>query len=139
MTDSQSEPVPRPAATKAAPVRLQTVVYSMALALMIGWILHIGASVLVPMVLALMLSYVVAGVSRLIGTVPVVGKLVPPGLRYLASALLIGYVAVQMVILFTTNMLAFAVREFGLPPGLNFSTSSARSCGTQLGSDRFSR
>ena len=110
MTDSQSEPVPRPATTKAAPVRLQTVVYSMALALMIGWILHIGASVLVPMVLALMLSYVVAGVSRLIGTVPVVGKLVPPGLRYLASALLIGYVAVQMVILFTTNMLAFAVR-----------------------------
>lgn len=110
MTDSQSEPVLRPAVTKAAPVRLQTVVYSAALAIMIGWILHIGASVLVPMVLALMLSYVVAGVSRLIGTVPVVRKFIPPGLRYLASAILIGYVAAQMLILFTTNMLAFAVR-----------------------------
>lgn len=110
MSDSATEPEGRVATTKAAPIRLQTVVQSVALALMIGWILHLGSSVLVPMVLALMLTYVVAGLSRLIETIPGVGRLIPSWLSVLVSALMIGYAVVQMLILFSTNILAFAVR-----------------------------
>lgn len=107
-------PTPLPDGNETAPpvepVKLQTLVHGLALALMLGWVLHVGAGVLVPMVLALMLSYVVVGVARLIRSVPALGRMIPPGLSILLSALLIGYGVTQLMVLFASNMLAFGAR-----------------------------
>jgi len=94
----------------AARASLQALVHGVALALMIGWILHIGSVVLVPMVLALMLSYVVFGVSRLMGAVPVVGPLIPAGLRHAIAAILICVGLFELLLLFTGNLAVFALR-----------------------------
>lgn len=91
-------------------VPLSNIVHGVALALMLGWILHLGAGVLVPMVLALMLAYVVAGLSRLTGAMPLVGRYIPKGLRYVLAVLIIGFFLVQLVTLFATNLSAFAAR-----------------------------
>ncbi len=103
--------LPDPNAPEGAePIRLQVLVQALALALMLGWLLVIGRPVLVPMVLALMLSYVVVGVARLIRAVPALGRIVPPGLSILMSALVIFYGVTQLILLFASNMLAFGAR-----------------------------
>lgn len=111
MPDLLPEGAAMPTAVAADPIKLQTVVHSVALAIMLGWILHIGASVLVPMVLALMLSYVVVGLSRLINAVPGVGAWLPSWLSVLLSTVLIGHGIVQLVILFAANVAAFGAQS----------------------------
>ena len=92
------------------PVTLQTLVYALALALMLGWLLYMGSAVLVPMVLGLMLTYLVLGVSRLIGRIPGIGRRIRPGWRHVLSALVIGYGLMQVVFLFAGSIASFAAR-----------------------------
>lgn len=101
---------PLASAPATAPPSLQNVVHSVALVLMLGWILHLGSGVLVPMVLALMLSYVVMGVSRVIGAIPGLGRVLPHGLRHGFAACLIGIVLFEAALLFATNIAALAGR-----------------------------
>jgi AI-2 transport protein TqsA len=108
MTDHPSDRAGRDVVQAVVP--LSNIVHGVALALMLGWILHLGAGVLVPMVLALMLAYVVAGLSRLTGAMPLVGRYFPKGLRYGLAVLIIGYCLMQLVALFAANLAGFAAR-----------------------------
>ncbi|MFO1398766.1 MAG: AI-2E family transporter [Burkholderiales bacterium] len=77
--------------------RLQTAVYAAALLLMTGWVLHIGREVFVPIVLAGLVVYVILGLTRLVGTLPVIGPLLPPRLRF-ALAILLALSAVAGIV-----------------------------------------
>lgn len=68
--------------------RLQEAVYGGALLLMTGWILHVGRDVFVPIVLAGLVVYVILGLTRLVGTLPVLGPLLTPRLRFALAILL---------------------------------------------------
>lgn len=92
------------------PMSLQTMVHALALALMLGWLLYMGSAVLVPMVLGVMVTYLVLGVSSLIGRIPGLGAWISPGWRHLGSALLIGYGLFQVLLLFAGSIASFTAR-----------------------------
>lgn len=64
-------------------------VYGVALTLMIGWILVIGRSVILPVVAGIIVAYVILGLAELIGRIPVIGTRVPGGARYSLAMLII--------------------------------------------------
>lgn len=70
--------------------RFQTLVYGAVLALIVGWVLYVGKDVFVPIVFSILVVYVIAGLTRLLGTVPFLGKMLPPWVRYTLSLLAIG-------------------------------------------------
>lgn len=77
----------------------------------VGWLLHVGADILVPLVLAVMLVYVIDGVARLLGSVPVVGRTLPPALRHalsIAVILALGAYAARMLVASLGAVLALA-------------------------------
>lgn len=78
-------------------------VLGVALALMIGWILIIGRSVILPVVASVIVAYVVLGLSELIGRIPGLRQL-PVGVRYLVAIVAIGFVLVEMFSLLVTNI-----------------------------------
>lgn len=61
-------------------LKLRDITYLTALAIMIGWILYIGQSVLLPVLIAIIALYVLSNLTRRLGRVPVLGQL-PEGLR----------------------------------------------------------
>jgi predicted PurR-regulated permease PerM len=99
-----------PVETPVTQVSLQNLVLGVALALMVGWFLHVAAEVLVPMVLALMIAYVVSAIAALTGAIPLVGARLPTGLRYTLAALLIGYGLIQLVTILAANLVVFAAK-----------------------------
>ncbi len=78
-------------------------VLGVALALMIGWILVIGRSVILPVVASVIVAYVVLGLSELIGRVPGLRRL-PAGVRYLVAIVAIGLVLAEMFSLLVSNV-----------------------------------
>ncbi|MBX3724747.1 MAG: AI-2E family transporter [Xanthomonadales bacterium] len=71
--------------------RLLGVVLATVLAVIIGWVLYIGKAVLVPIVFAVLLSYVILGLARLLQRVPLLGAWVP-------RTLLVGFSVLAMVL-----------------------------------------
>jgi AI-2 transport protein TqsA len=69
--------------------RLQTQVHAVALAVLIGWILHVGRDVLVPVAYSALIVYVVLGMTRQLGRIPGVGPRLPAAARYGVSAAVI--------------------------------------------------
>lgn len=57
--------------------RFQTLVYGTAIALMIGWVFYIGRDVFVPIMFSVFVVYVILGLARLIGKVPLLGPALP--------------------------------------------------------------
>lgn len=104
--DSPQTPGPR---LVAAP-GLGAVVHALALVLMLGWILHLGRGLFVPMVSSVLVVYVIVGLSRLTRMVPVLGHRVPLGIHYLVATLVIGALLVELVAVFTANLGALAAR-----------------------------
>ena len=90
--------------------RLRDAVYGVALMLMLGWILFIGRAVFVPMVSAILVVYVVAGVARLTLRVPYVGRVVPIRLHYLFAGVVISYGLLELVGAITANLTALVAR-----------------------------
>jgi AI-2 transport protein TqsA len=82
----------------------RNLVYGVALALMIGYVLHVGRGIIVPVVASVLVVYVVLGLVRLFDRVPAVGPLVPGPLRYLASVLIIGVVLFSAISLLINNL-----------------------------------
>jgi predicted PurR-regulated permease PerM len=70
--------------------RLQTFVYGIAAALMIGWVCHVGRDVFVPIMFGIFVVYVIFGVARLIQGIPVLGAKLPQPIVLMLSVLLIG-------------------------------------------------
>ncbi|WP_347268863.1 AI-2E family transporter [Paracoccus sp. (in: a-proteobacteria)] len=61
--------------------------HGVGLALMIGWILAIGQSIILPVVMSIIIAYVVLGLAELIGRAPGLGA-TPVGLRQILAAAL---------------------------------------------------
>ncbi len=58
-------------------LRLQSLVYSALLAVIVGWVLHIGKDVRIPVVFGAVVVYVIVGVTHALGRAPVVGRALP--------------------------------------------------------------
>jgi len=68
---------------------LQTLVYGIALAVLIGWVLYVARDVLKPVAYSAILVYVVLGMTRQMERIPLLGSRLPPALRYVVSAAVI--------------------------------------------------
>jgi len=81
--------------------RFQSLVSGAVLAVIIGWVLYIGKEVFVPIIFGALVVYVIVGLTRLLGRIPVIGRILPPRLRSVLSVLVIawGLVAVANLIL----------------------------------------
>ena len=90
---------------------LRTAVYLTVLVLGVGWLLHVGTDILVPLVLAVMLLYVIDGVARLLASVPGLDRYVPSAvIRALSIAVILalGVYAAQMLVASLGAVLALA-------------------------------
>lgn len=84
--------------------RFQALVYGSALALIIGWVLYIGKDVFIPIVFGILVIYVVVGLARLLGRVPLLDRVLPLQSRYSLSVLLIAFGLVGVVYLVIANI-----------------------------------
>lgn len=84
--------------------RLQSVFYGIALAVVVGWVLHVGKSVFVPIVFSVLIAYVVVGLARLQQSIPGIGPHMPAWLAYTLSILGIGLVLAAGVTLISMNV-----------------------------------
>ena len=69
--------------------------------MVIGWVLHIGKDVFVPIIFGALVVYVIVGLTRLLGRIPVIGRILPPRIRSALSVVVIacGLVAIANLIL----------------------------------------
>lgn len=80
---------------------LQTLMRGTVLAVLAGWVLHVGRDVLVPVAFSTVLAYIVLGLTRQMSRIPLVGPHLPTGVRYvLATLVILGAVwAVALLVL----------------------------------------
>lgn len=65
--------------------RFRNLVLGVALALMVGWLLYVSRSIVIPIVAAVIIAYILVAVARRLGRLPVVGHLLPGWLRQLTA------------------------------------------------------
>lgn len=70
-------------------VRLQSLVHGAVLALVIGWVLHVGKDVLLPIVFSVLVVYVIVGTTRLVARIPAVGHRLPTSVQYSVALVVI--------------------------------------------------
>ena len=90
--------------------RFNNFVYGVALTLMLGYILFIGRPIFVPVVTSILIVYVIIGVSRLSGFIPVVGKRIPIHVRYILAAIVITALLMELSALFVGNLATIVTR-----------------------------
>lgn len=93
--------------------RLQASVCVVVLLLIVGWVLYIGRTVFVPIVLGVIAVYVIVGFTRLLERIPFVGARLPTQLRYALSVFVIAaaiFLAVDMVVANYDGLVALAPR-----------------------------
>ncbi len=61
--------------------RFQAIVHGAILALIVGWVLHVGRDVLVPLAFGVLAGYVIFGLTQLLLRLPVVGPRMPVQVR----------------------------------------------------------
>ena len=91
--------------------RFQALVLGAILALITGWVLYVGKDVFVPIVFSILVVYVIVGLTRLLGSVPLLGKLLPLWARRALSVLLIALGLAEgayLIIANRNNVLALA-------------------------------
>ena len=84
--------------------RFRNLVYGMALAIMIGWILYIGRNVFVPVIASVIVAYIVVALARRMQQLPVIGPLMPGPVRFLISLLVIAFIITAFVLLIIQNI-----------------------------------
>jgi AI-2 transport protein TqsA len=82
----------------------RNLVYGVALALMIGYVLFVGRGIIVPVVASVLVVYVIIGLARFIDRLPVIGPLVPGPLRYLISIIVIAIILSGLISLLINNL-----------------------------------
>ena len=94
--------------------RFRALVYGAILALIIGWVLFIGKSVFVPIVFGILVVYVIVGLTRLLGRLPFLGRVLPLKLRHAVSVLVIlsGLMGVTLVLVANTDGIAARAPEY---------------------------
>ncbi len=113
--------------------RLQALVLGTVLMVIIGWLLYIGQTILVPAVLGALIVYVIVGLAHALGRLPAVGAVLPVRLRYVVSVALIGLAFVMLAYLIMANK----ERALTLAPQYQESLlASIQSIAVQLGIER---
>ncbi len=82
----------------------RSVVLGAVLAAVVGWVLHVGKAVFVPIVFSVLIVYVITGLARLMESIPAVGPRLPVQLRYFLSICAIGLVLAAGVSLVISNV-----------------------------------
>ena len=95
---------PDPGAHAPQHLRLEAFVYGTVLALIVGWVLYIGKGIFAPIVMAMLVVFVIVGLTRQLARIPVVGAVLPLQLRYALAVVvsvgaltLIAYIAIDNV------------------------------------------
>jgi len=83
--------------------RFQAIVHGAILALIVGWVLHVGRDVLVPLAFGVLVAYVIFGLSQLLRRVPILGRRMPVQVRNAASVLVISSGLVGILYLLVAN------------------------------------
>lgn len=83
--------------------RLRALVYGCVLLLILGWVLYIGQTVLIPAVMGAVVVYIVVGLAHVAGRLPGVGRWLPLQVRYLFSLAVIGLALFLLVYLVMAN------------------------------------
>ncbi|MCU0924055.1 MAG: AI-2E family transporter [Burkholderiaceae bacterium] len=83
--------------------RLLALVLGTVFLLIVGWLLYIGQTILVPAVLGAVIVYVIVGLAHVLGRLPAVGPVLPLRLRYLVSMLVIGLAFFLLAYLVAAN------------------------------------
>ncbi|MCA3219311.1 MAG: AI-2E family transporter [Burkholderiales bacterium] len=83
--------------------RLQIAVYSTILILITGWLLYIGKSIFVPVVLGAVVVYVIVGLADSLGRLPGIGPRLPVQARYFCSLAAIGMASLALAYLVVAN------------------------------------
>ena len=83
--------------------RLQTIVFATALAIMLGWLLFMSRDIMAPVVTALILAYILTASSKLLESLPIIGR-APHWVH--AMIILFGFfmLALVMAFIFTTSI-----------------------------------
>lgn len=82
----------------------RSVVLGAILAVVLGWVMHIGKAVFVPIVFSVLIVYVITGLARLMERAPVVGPYLPVQLRFFFSISAIGLILAAGVSLIISNV-----------------------------------
>ena len=84
--------------------RFQSVVDSVILMLISGWVLYIGKGVLVPVTFGVVVVYVIVGLAQALRRAPILGRSLPIQLRYILSMSIIISTVTAIAYLVIVNM-----------------------------------
>ena len=84
--------------------RFRSFVHGVFLALIVGWVLHIGQDIFLPIIFSVLLGFVIIGLTRLLVKVPGLGPHLSIQLRYIVSALIVAAGLVSVVWLLFANV-----------------------------------
>ena len=84
--------------------RFRSFVYGAFLALIIGWLLHIGKDIFIPIIFSVLVGFVIVGLTRILAKVPGIGPHLSIQMRYIVSALVIAVGLVSVVWLLFANV-----------------------------------
>lgn len=74
------------------------------LAVMVGWVLYIGQSILIPVIASVIVAYVLTTLARRMAELPLIGRATPAWLRYLVSMLIVLVILLELIALITSNV-----------------------------------
>jgi predicted PurR-regulated permease PerM len=106
-------------------LKLEAWVYGSVLALIVGWLLYIGKGVFAPIVLAMLVVFVIVGLTRQLARIPLVGAVLPLQLRYALAVIvsvgaltLIAYIAIDNIDRVAARAPAYQASLLGTIQGL---------------------
>ena len=84
--------------------RFWSFVHGVFLALIIGWVLHIGQDIFIPIIFSVLVGFVIIGMTRMLAKVPVLGPRLSIPVRYIVAALIMAVGLVSVVWLLFANV-----------------------------------
>lgn len=84
--------------------RFRSFVHGVFLALIVGWVLHIGQDIFIPIIFSVLVGFVIVGLTRLLAKVPGLGPHLSIQMRYIVSALVIAVGLISVMWLLFANI-----------------------------------
>ena len=84
--------------------RFRNLVYGLAFAIMVGFILWIGKPIFIPIIAGIISVYVLSTAATWFGRVPMIGAFIPAWLRHVAALLVFLFLGFLLVLLFAENV-----------------------------------
>lgn len=84
--------------------RFRSFVHGVFLALIVGWVLHIGQDIFIPIIFSVLVGFVIIGLTRFLAKVPGLGPRLSIQMRYIVSALIIAVGLIGVVWMLFANV-----------------------------------